>query len=735
MLSADSNLARKYQKLEPREHVLTRPSMYIGSIEPEKCCTWVFDEESKQMIKKEITYVPGLYKIFDEILTNAIDHAMRLQTENVESKYRVKNIKIIIDKTTGIIEVFNDGMGIDIAQHPEHNIYVPEMIFGHMLTSANYEDSEERLVGGQNGLGAKCCNIFSQWFEVETVDPIRKKIFIQKFRDNMCAKGNPLIESCSKKSYTKISFMPDYERFGCEGITDDIYAMFAKRAYDACALTSSEVNVYLNDVKLEYKTFEKYVDLYLGSKSDRPRIYEKINDRWEIIASFHDEGGFEHMSFVNGIWSIKGGRHVEHLSTLISKKLCDILQQRKKLDHARPQHVKDHLVLFVKCYIPNAAFDSQSKETMITPVSKWNTKLDLSEQFMDKLSKSGIAELVQDDAEHAGAKALKQTDGKKKSVLKGIPKLHDATDAGTKKSENCSLILTEGDSALSMAISGRSVVGSKTWGAFPLKGKIVNVRDASNKKLIENEELSLLKKIIGLETGKEYTDTKDLRYNRIVVMTDQDFDGSHIRALLCNWIACQWPSLLKRPGFITTLLTPIIKASKGNITHEFFCIKDFEIWREQQTSTSGWKVKWFKGLATSSSQEAKEYFKKMRLVEYTYSGDECGESLDLAFNKKRADARKQWLQAYDSDYVLDYSQKSVTYKDVIHKDLIHFSNYDIERSIPSMVDGLKVSQRKIMYTAFKINMVKEMRVSTAASTVTATSLYHHVSLVYIVQAG
>ena len=242
--------------------------------------TWVYDETENKMIKKDINIVPALYKIFDEILVNVIDHYTRLKI--AENHHQLKNIKVTIDKESGIVSVFNDGEGIEVVEHPEHKIYIPELIFGNLLTSANYDDTEERIIGGQNGIGAKACNIFSKKFTVDTVDSIRKKIYHQEFSDNMKSKTKPVIKACAKKPYTIITFLPDYERLKMTTMTTDMYQLFVKRTYDICALTGPDVHVWLNGVKIEFKTFERYTDLYLGNKVDHPRIYENINERWDI---------------------------------------------------------------------------------------------------------------------------------------------------------------------------------------------------------------------------------------------------------------------------------------------------------------------------------------------------------------------------------------------------------------------------------------------------------------------
>jgi DNA topoisomerase-2 len=721
------DISEKYKKMDQHEHVLAKPGMYIGSIEVDACDVWVVDEG--KMIKKTVKYIPGLFKIYDEIIVNAIDQAVRLKGLKAETGAAtinlVKNIRITISKDTGIIEVTNDGDGIEIVEHPEHAIYIPEMIFGYLLTSTNYDDTEERIVGGTNGLGAKLTNIFSQWFEVETVDASRKLHYKQRFCDNMTSKEPPTITKFTKKPYTTIRFLPDYTRFGMPNLTDDMYQMMVKRAYDVCAVTDNDITVYLNDTKLEYKTFEKYVDLYLGGKDQHTRVFEKINDRWEIVASYNNFNGFEQVSFVNGIWTIRGGKHVDYIMNQIVKDLTEIIQKKKKDVTIKPQAIKDNLILFVKSTIVNPAFDSQSKETLTTPISKFGSKADISEKFIDKLYKSGIVEKILEISNIHNNKQLAKTDGKKRNIIRGMAKLEDANWAGTAKSKECTLILTEGDSAASMAIAGLAEVGRDRFGVFPLKGKLMNVKDQTLKKIAENDEISNLKKILGLETGKQYSTVDELRYGKIMILTDQDTDGSHIKGLLFNMFHSMWPSLVKCNTFLSSMLTPIIKTTKGQQVLEFYNMTDYENWLQQTNAGKGWEIKYYKGLGTSTSEEAKQYFKDLKMISYLYNGEASDERLDLAFNKKKADERKDWLGGYDRQNILDYTARDVSFEDFVDKELIHFSNYDVERSIPNICDGLKVSQRKILFACFKKNLTKEIKVAQLAGYVSENAAYHH----------
>ncbi|QOI90210.1 DNA topoisomerase 2 [Pyramimonas orientalis virus] len=713
--------SNKYVKLDPKEHVLARPGMYIGSLDADDMVTWVFDEK---MEHKQISYVSGLYKIYDEIVVNALDHVVRCK----ESKKPVKEICVNIDEQTGVIEVYNSGEGIEVEMHKEHKVYIPELVFGNMLTSTNYDDTEERVIGGQNGIGAKACNIFSTSFVIETVDSKKKKLYRQEFTNNMKDKSEPEISSYTKYPYTKITFLPDYKRFKQKTLSADMCKLMVKRVYDICALTANEIKVSLNNEKIDYKNFEKYVDLYLGaSRTDVPRAYVAAdNGRWEVCVS-SSANGFKHVSFVNGINTLKGGKHVDYITNQLTKKLCELITKRKKVI-VKANTVKDHLFVFIKSTINNPTFDSQTKEYLTTPYSKFGSKFEIDDKLIEKIYKFDITERIVAISSKDDDKNAKKTDGKKKCSIRGIPKLDDANWAGTSKSNECILILTEGDSAKSMAISGLSEVGRNKYGVFPLKGKIMNVKDTNVKKVNENEEIANLKKIIGLESNKEYNDTNDLRYGHIMVLTDADTDGSHIKGLLFNLFHTMWPSLMKIDGFMMSMLTPIVKVTKGKQSHSFYNLTSYDNWKEENDNGKGWEIKYYKGLGTSTNKEAKEYFKSMNTLEYSWDENKSNESIELAFNKKRADDRKDWLYQYDKQFILDELinvSNKIEYSDFIHRDLIHFSNYNIERSIPSICDGFKKSLRKIMYSCLKRKLYKEIKVAQLAGYVSEHGAYHH----------
>ena len=707
-----------YQRKTQREHILDRPLMYMGEKDVVLKNINIFNEEGQNIVNKKIEYSPGLYKIFDEILTNATDHTKRDST--------VSNIKVNI--TDECISVLNDGEGIPIVKHKEYDIYIPELIFAHLLTSSNYNDDEKRIVGGMNGIGAKLSAIFSNKFIIETI--YNKKKYVQEFSNNLAIIGKPKITKYTRKGYTKVTFYPDFERLGITEISKSNYLLLKKRTYDASACTDKNITVWFNDTKIKVKDFQSYMDLYIGNKSQTPRIFQTINPRWELGICLTNGEKFKQISFVNGIYTSLGGTHIDHILSPIVKKITDIIQSKNKNVTIKNQYVKDNLMIFLKCSIENPDFTSQAKEEHITKVNKFGSRCNLTEDFIKKIIKLGITERVLIEAEAKERKTLNKTDGKKKTRITGIPKLNDASKAGTRESSKCRLILTEGDSAKATAVSGISVLGINRdyYGVFPAKGKLLNAREATVKQLMNNEEINNLKKILGLQQDKIYTSTDELRYGGIIIFTDQDNDGFHIKGLVMNLFHTFWPELLKIDNFITSIITPIVKAFKRNDEVCFYNMEEYKQWKEN-TNQTGWKIKYYKGLGTSTSTEAKEYFKnlKQNTITYEWTSNELNdEAMLLAFKKTEADSRKEWIKENTKNIPIpDSSIKKITFNNFIHKELVLFSIADVQRSIPHIMDGLKPSQRKVLFGCIKRNLTQEIKVSQLAGYISEHSAYHH----------
>jgi len=720
-----------YQKKTQLEHILLRPDTYVGSIEHQFQEMYVFDPKSEEIVHRKIDYVPALYKIFDEILVNAADNSNR-------DPKGMDLIDVTIDQAAGSISVMNNGKGVPVVIHKEHKCYIPELIFGHLLTGDNYDDNEKKTTGGRNGYGAKLTNVFSKKFMIETADKSVKKRFTQIFEDNMATKGKPKIADYDGKEFTRVTFWPDLAKFGMDKLDDDIVGLMMKRTYDIAGSTKKSVNVKLNGKTLGVHTFEDYCGLYTGKEEgSAPPMYERVNDRWEIAVGVSD-GGFQQVSFTNSICTIKGGTHVNYITDQIVEHLLKVVKSKNRGGiEIKPQHVKNHLWIFVNTLIENPAFDSQTKDSLTTKQSKFGSTCDISEKLIKQVLKCGIVDTILD-----WAKAKQRVDEGKKlkggtknqTRVLGIPKLEDANDAGTKNSEDCTLILTEGDSAKALAMAGVAIVGRDKFGVFPLKGKLLNVRDANFKQVTGNAEIQNLLKIMGLDTRQSYDNVKKLRYGSIMIMTDQDHDGSHIKGLLLNLVSHWWPSLLQLDGFMKQFVTPIVKVWKpGKKDSErkdercFFTMVEYEQWKRRTQNGKGWHSKYYKGLGTSTAKEAKEYFKDIENHEmgFKWKDKEDDQSLDLAFNKKRADDRKEWINNYVEGSHVDHSKNKVSYFDFVHKELVAYAKYDTSRSVPSVVDGFKTSQRKVLFSAFKKKLNKDIKVAQFVGYVSEKSAYHH----------
>ena len=731
-----------YEKKSLRQHIYDNTDTYAGGsdlITEGKFIYLIDDDKNSEtsdkplIYKKEISYIPAIMSLFNEILVNARDQKIRIDIISEEGKKQncnpVTNIKVNFNTETGEITIYNDGDGFEVFKHDTYKdktgkkIWSPELVLANLLTSSNYDktNKESGVVGGKNGYGAKLVNIFSDKFSVETVDAHRNKIYCQEYRKNMTIIEKPLVNITKKKPYTVISWILDFKRFGIKNYSKDMIALMIKRVYDIAGCTEGDFKVFIDSKYIKINNFQQYVNLY---KPVSPN-YLKIDSKWECILSLSQSDKFEQCSFVNGIETSRGGKHVDYIVKQITKNIAEYLKKKHKKDISE-NYIKNYINIHLNCIIEFPSFDSQMKELLITPASKFGSKPIVCPKFCKKYSDSGLGELVLKFAEFKESNKSKSNNGKKTLKIRGLPKLDDANDAGGKNSSKCILILTEGDSAKSMAVSGLSEVGRDRYGIYPLRGKMLNVKEASTTQIIDNSEITALKKIVGLQDGMVYKDTKKLRYGKIMVMTDQDHDGSHIKGLLINIFHTLWPSLLKL-NYITSMITPIVKVKKGKKVISFYNLHDYYEWKTISSGGKGWKIKYYKGLGTSDSKEAKEYFKDIKDVQYTWSGDPSEESMMLAFKKEYADNRKTWLKKYNPEthINLNISDKKIPVEDFINRELILFSNDDTHRSIPSSIDGLKPSQRKILYCCFKRNLTSEIRVAQLSGYVSEHGAYHH----------
>lgn len=489
------SIDKKFQKLDDIDHVILRPGMYIGSIKPHTSNKWIISDGSVEL--KQITYNPGFLKIFDEIITNSVDESKRKGSKLNTIKVKIKDNNIIIW----------DNGGIPVVKHTDHKEWIPEMIFSNLKAGSNFDDNEERSWAGTNGVGSTLTNIYSKKFSIETCDG--KNVFSQTFSDNMRKRTKADVKK-SSKSYTEISFQPDFEKFGMSSIDDDHFKMIEKRVYDLAACNTS-IKIYFNDKLINFKSFEDYIKLYTNDY-----FYEtKKGHDWSVGISL-SENGFQQVSFANSTETYDGGTHVDYIMSQIISSLREFFLKKHKVD-VKPSELKNHMFLFLNSTVINPSFSSQTKEKLITEVKDFGTTFEISTKLIQSILKSEIVNSILDwiqQKKNAEENKLQRDLNKKLGKIK-VEKLIDAKGKDRWK---YSIGLFEGDSAIS---AFRKYRDPQTMGAFALKGKFVNVSEMNNSKLVQNQEVVNLMAAIGLKLGQTI-DLKTLRYGRILLYVDAD---------------------------------------------------------------------------------------------------------------------------------------------------------------------------------------------------------------------
>ena len=441
----------EYEEKDLRTHIYETTDTYAGSDQTINGILSIMKEDSNKIEITDVSYIPVIYKMFDEIIVNARDQRERLKDH--KDAIQLSEIKIDINKEDGTVSIYNNGDSIKVQKHSS-GVYNPHLIFGRLLTSGNYKKGEKRTVGGKNGYGAKIVNIFSDEFNIELVDRHTKKKYIQTFSENMQKFTEPVISRSTVKPYTRITWKTDFKRFGISGFTDDMIGLMKRRVYDIAGITDSKVSVCYNGKKLNIKSFKDYIELYPTISS---KTYEKLSDRWDLGITVSSNDKFEQISFVNGISTPNGGIHVDVVTKMISSLVVAYIKKKHKKE-VQEKYVKNYLSVYLNCVIENPSFDSQAKERLITPKSKFGSQPKIDEKMIKKACDSGLSEKVMQFSDFKDKSLTKKTDGKKTSKIRDIPKLDDANWAGTRRSDQCTLILTEGDSAKSMAIAGLAIV-------------------------------------------------------------------------------------------------------------------------------------------------------------------------------------------------------------------------------------------------------------------------------------
>ena len=552
-------ITKRYQKKDPISHCLERPDMYIGSTRLRNTEEYVaiINEENYSICKKEISSSPAILRIFIEALSNAIDNVERSKKTDTPCTC----IKVYVNKETGETSIWNDGDIVPIEINEEEGVYNHTMIFGQLLTGSNYDDEEERLIAGRNGIGGKAVNIFSSKFIVKGCDPVNKKIFTQTWTNNMRDISKPsIINSKAKdKGFTHITWFPDFKHFGLKEYTEDIVSLYIKNVLDASML--SKVKVYFNDTLINTRTLSQYSQLYETPTDEK--LYIKT-DNSEIVLT--PSNNHEYISFVNGIYTKMGGQHVDSWSEEIFRPVVDKFNNKSKTSKGPKINitdVKQFFRLFVVSTVVRPEFNGQNKEKLESPLVPASVKT----SHINSIYKWSIMDNIEDIIRSKEMMVLKKAERGKKKYVK-IEGLDPANNAGGKLAGDCSLFVCEGLSAKTYVVAGidSGVYGKRgrDWfGILPVTGKVLNVRNATATSIAANKVIVSFIQTTGLRHGVDYTideNFKTLSYGKVIIVADADVDGIHIEGLIMNLIHSLFPTLLERKeSYLIGMKTPIAR--------------------------------------------------------------------------------------------------------------------------------------------------------------------------------
>lgn len=718
-----------YEKMDPITHCLKRSDLYIGN--PKKTAQqaeWLF-ENGKFKLERTPVYSDGLWRIFMEPVSNVIDNCWRSRQAKVECK------KIKVDIEDGVITIWNDGQFIPIEVNEASSMYNPELIFGNLMTSSNYDDNEERLSSGRNGLGVKLTNVFSTEFMVECGDPVRGVVYKQKWTDHMRKVETPSIRKKKTTGYTCITFRPDLSLFGMDMLDETIMGLFWKTCVDMAMIVS--IPVLLNGTKIHIKSFKDYVQLFplkdpkaIVSWNNND-IQKRKEEELDIVIAPSADEEYREIAFVNGIYNREGGVHADAVSGEFFKGVLQKLNKNRTANLFSVKDIKPHFMVFVNSFLVNPTFSNQSKTRLNSPTPRVQMDPKIIQTVCGKW---GFMEKMQDLLKMREMSVLKKTEKKQRGYHR-IEGLDHANRAGTKDSKDCTLVLCEGLSAKTYAVTGIDIGwngkrGRDYFGVFALRGKLLNVRNATNDGISNNKEITSVIQALNLKHRIDYRDEdafSTLSYGKVMIITDADVDGLHIASLILNLFHVLFPSLLKRKEpFLYWMMTPIAKIFQANPTRTITFYNDFDYQKAlQELKDSRFKVKYYKGLGTSSDQEVKETF-GVKVVSFQTDPD-SDERLSMVFSKTASNDRKRWMETFNPTI---YNTPDTVYPitEFIDQEHIKFSIDDCKRNIPNLYDGLKLSQRKILYSVFKKNLVaggKSLKVAQLAGFVAETSNYHH----------
>ena len=626
-------IEEKYQELSEIQHILNRPGMWVGSTKSEEKESFIYNTKTGKFEMRITNYIPAMLKVVDEVISNSCDEFRR------KDNMGLTELRVVMNKDNGEIIVRDNG-GIPIVKHKEAGVYVPEFIFGRLRTSSNYDDTEDRNVIGTNGVGSALCNVFSTFFEIESADG--KNEFHRSWSNNMEKLNDDLkVTKCDKKThYTQTRFRLDFSRFETDLKTfdDDFINIIHKRCIDAAAANPG-LKVVFNcggeDIEWKFNKLDEYIDLY----SNILNIADKIPFENDLCTALIFPDSSVDVGFVNGAECSKG-THMKALRNEINQAVVDYISKKDKIKDLTARGVDNKYSVFININVSNPAYDSQTKDTLTTPIEKFSKdekiKWEVNEKFLNKIIKSEIVALVRDWYKQKTAaedeKALRKIN---RETNKGLKRPDKYITCSSRKKNERQLWIFEGDSAKAGFRGGRN---PDIQAGYTMRGVPLNCYGMTPLQIMKNEVFNDIVTILGLKWGKDF-DINELNFGKIVISTDADVDGDKIGSLLLLFFN-NWPELIEK-GIVCRSISPIIISRKGKDCKKFYTMEEF---KAEEKKLKGYSHKYAKGLGGLSNQESKEMYQEPKFL--YFKKDEAADSMFRKwFAKGDSETRKQMLNS------------------------------------------------------------------------------------------
>lgn len=723
-----------YEGMDPAEHVLARPDMWIDQPAPSDPPESLFGFIEGKIEPMKTDCPPAFYRIYIEVQSNAVDNVPRSRKQGVDPGA----IHYVFEEDS--IEVGNEGVTIPLGR-TKTGVRAPELCFGVMLAGSNLKG--DRDGSGTNGVGAKAANIFSTYYRVIINSVDYGKTYTQEWTENMLVRGKPvMVPYKGSKGSTTIFFKPDFKRFYIEKMTEEYFYLLSFLAITSAVTVG--VPITINGEHYPVMKLPKFLKTYLPFPV-KNMIYVKREDGDMIyeVAVFEVPKKKMHLSFINGIFTAEGGIHVNSMLLSFSNYCLKFIEAKlseggKKKDTKigiDKKSIANRIGYFVNAWLPNPAWGSQSK----TKLKSWKmsgnannpriTKVDFDfdEEELAPVSKWGFLNDVIDDFLK---KKIKPDTGAK---LTKRQNLKDCTHANYcsgnwEMRKQCTLIVTEGKSAVGYFKHMKALKPSimDIYGVLPFRGKCLNTLNASPLDFYNNKEFTTFRLALNLGVpGTDYSIEKNfrqLRYSSVLMMADSDVDGYHITALVILFFFTKYPTLFAR-GFVQIYRTPILRAKKGKENLAFYSSSTYRKWIRENDGGKGWDITYYKGLGTSNREDVRRDCMNPRRIICCMDKDGA-QALELAFKSELADQRKFWICSFNIFKVYE-APKRQPISEFVNYELIEYPVDNLKRSIPSAMDGQKRVHRKILYALLKKRDPKFSKAAQLALICAKNSGYHN----------